>query len=341
MRTLWLCIICLFWMSASVYADVAGYVKVRQSLKALPVGGISVLQQNVDAYRGKVVELTATVRGVSRVGDALIVVLQSADGASVCPRVEDNTSLHEQLGAQLRVLLRVSESNLVGVSDVRLIRAVHEADIARWEAEQAKKQQQQKPPARASSFRPLTSRFNTPVRTGQGTVITFEEWHRAVYDAYARAISRFNPRLKPQQVEVITNSILAFSWYYRVDPRLVVAMVLAESGFRPDAVSRAGAMGLGQLMPGTARGLGVNNPFDPVQNLAGAIRLLHGHLNTYSRGRAYREGTVSWNDIILAMAAYNAGSGAVRKYGGVPPYRETQTYVKRVIELYKQLCGMK
>ncbi|MER3474650.1 MAG: lytic transglycosylase [Armatimonadota bacterium] len=199
----------------------------------------------------------------------------------------------------------------------------------------------QKPLPRTSSLRPLTSRFSAPMRTSQGTVITFEQWHSAVYTAYAGAISRFNPKLKPEQVEVITNSILAFSWYYRVDPRLVVAMVLAESGFRPDAVSRAGAMGLGQLMPGTARGLGVSNPFDPVQNLAGAIRLLHGHLNAYSGGRAYREGTVRWNDIILAMAAYNAGSGAVRKYGGVPPYRETQTYVKRVIAFYKQLCGMK
>lgn len=340
MRAFWLWITFLVCLSAPLWADVAGYVKTRATLKAVPVGGVSYLQGNLDAYRGKVVELTATVRGTSWVGDTLVLVLQSADGASVCPRVVGNTSLQEQIGAQLRVLLHVTENSLVGLSDVELIQAVHESDIARWEADQAKKQTQ-KPPQRASNLRPLASRFNTPLRTSGGVVVTFEEWRSAVYDAYARAISRFNPRLKPQQVEVITNSILAFSWYYRVDPRLVVAMVLAESGFRTDAVSRAGAMGLGQLMPRTARGLGVNNPFDPVQNLAGAIRLLHGHLNKYSGGRAYREGTVSWNDIILAMAAYNAGSGAVRKYGGVPPYRETQTYVRRVIQYYKQLCGIK
>lgn len=338
MRIWWVWTILLFCWCTPLQADVTGFVKARQSLKALPVGGLSYVQQNVDVYRGKVVEITATVKGVSRIGDSQVVVLQSADGVSVCPRVTQ--PLQEQLGAQLRVLLRIGEDNLVGLSSVELIQAVHEADIAQWESQQRKKQEAAKQlPQRAS--RSLVSRFNTPVRTSQGQVITFEQWHSVVYDAYARAISRFNPKLKPQQVEVITNSILAFSWYYRVDPRLVVAMVLAESGFRPDAVSRAGAMGLGQLMPRTARGLGVNNPFDPVQNLAGAIRLLHGHLNTYSGGRAYREGTVSWNDIILAMAAYNAGSGAVRKYGGVPPYRETQTYVKRVIALYKQLCGMK
>lgn len=337
MRVWWICTLLLVSWGTPLWADVAGFVKARQSLRAVPVGGISSLQQNVDVYRGKVVELTATVKGVSRVGDAQVVVLQSADGVSACPRATQ--PLQEQLGAQLRVLVRIGEDNLVGLSSVELLHAVHEADIAQWEAQQRKRQEIAKPPQRTA--RVLTSRFNTPVRTAQGQVITFEQWHSAVYDAYARAISRFNPKLNPQQVEVITNSILAFSWYYRVDPRLVVAMVLAESGFRPDAVSRAGAMGLGQLMPRTARGLGVNNPFDPVQNLAGAIRLLHGHLNTYSGGRAYREGTVSWNDIILAMAAYNAGSGAVRKYGGVPPYRETQTYVKRVIELYRQLCGMK
>lgn len=338
MRAWWVWTILLVCWSAPLWADVAGFVKARQSLKATPVGGISYLQQNVDVYRGKVVELTATVKGVSQIGDTQVVVLQSADGASVCPRVSQ--PLQEQLGAQLRVLLRVGEDNLVGLSHVELIQSVHEADIAQWEAQQQKRQEAMKQSPQRTS-RPLASRFNTPMRTSQGVVITFEQWHNAVYDAYARAISRFNPRLKPQQVEVITNSILAFSWYYRVDPRLVVAMVLAESGFRPNAVSRAGAMGLGQLMPRTAAGLGVSNPFDPVQNLAGAIRLLHGHLNSYSGGRAYREGTVSWNDIILAMAAYNAGSGAVRKYGGVPPYRETQTYVKRVIELYKQLCGIK
>lgn len=336
-RGLWI-VWLLVWCVAPLWADVAGFVSARQSLRAVPVSGVGYLQQNVEAYRGKVVELTATVKGVSRVGAEQVVVLQSADGASVCPRTAQ--PLQEQLGAQLRVLLRIGEENLVGLSSTELLRAVHEADIARWEAQQRARKAQPQSTSRPS--RPLPSRAsNAPVRTGDGQVITYEQWHSAVYDAYARAIARFNPKLKPQQVEVITNSILAFSWYYRVDPRLVVAMVLAESNFRPDAVSRAGAMGLGQLMPGTARGLGVSNPFDPVQNLAGAIRLLHGHLNTYSGGRAYREGTVSWNDIILAMAAYNAGSGAVRKYGGVPPYRETQNYVKRVIAFYKQLCGIK
>lgn len=338
MRVVGWCLLLLAMVTAPLRAEVGEFIKARQRWQAVPVGGVATLQQNLEAYRGRVVELTATVKGASYIGDTLMLVLHTSDGASVYPVVR--YPIQEQIGAQLRVLLRIGEENLVGLSQVELLHAVHEADIARWEAEQKRRTTSAPKQPVERSNRTLSSRFHTPIRTSQGGVVTYEQWHAAVYPAYARAISRFNPKLTAQQVEVITNSILAFSWYYRVDPRLVVAMVLAESGFRPDAVSRAGAMGLGQLMPGTARGLGVSNPFDPVQNLAGSIRLLHGHLNTYSGGRAYREGTASWNDIILAMAAYNAGSGAVRKYGGVPPYRETQNYVRKVVEIYKRLCGI-
>ena len=110
---------------------------------------------------------------------------------------------------------------------------------------------------------------------------------------------------------------------YNVDPKLVQAVVTAESNFNPDAVSHAGAQGLMQLMPATATGLGVENPFDPTQNVDGGVRLLRQLLDRY-------DGNTS-----LALAAYNAGPGAVSKYGGIPPYQETQTYVKRVLELWQ------
>jgi len=149
---------------------------------------------------------------------------------------------------------------------------------------------------------------------------------KEIYGAYRNAIAKFNRRLTPKQADEITSSLLAFSWHYQVDPRLVVAVILAESHFRPDATSRAGAMGLGQLMPGTAAGLGVGNAYDPVQNIGGSIRLIRGHLDKYG-------------NLALALSAYNAGPGAVRKYGGVPPYRETQNYIRRVTSIYKALCG--
>ena len=108
-----------------------------------------------------------------------------------------------------------------------------------------------------------------------------------------------------------------------LDPGLVLAVVAVESAFRPDAVSPKGAQGLMQLMPGTAASLGVRDPFDPEQNLEGGARHLRGLVEEY-RG-----------DLTKALAAYNAGSGAVRRHAGVPPYAETREYVKRVLRRYQ------
>jgi soluble lytic murein transglycosylase-like protein len=91
-------------------------------------------------------------------------------------------------------------------------------------------------------------------------------------------------------------------------------------------------------MPGTAREIGLQNPYDPVQNIGGAVYLLKTRLDKYSGGAA-APGDLTSRHIVLALAAYNAGMGAVKRYGGVPPYRETRNYVKKVERLYRQLCG--
>lgn len=106
---------------------------------------------------------------------------------------------------------------------------------------------------------------------------------------------------------------------YHVPVNLLKAVAKAESGFRADAVSSCGAQGIMQLMPSTAASLGVKNSFDPGQNIMGGAKYLGELLDSFG------------GDPRLAVAAYNAGSGSVRKYGGVPPYAETQNYVKKVL----------
>jgi hypothetical protein len=109
---------------------------------------------------------------------------------------------------------------------------------------------------------------------------------------------------------------------HHVDPSLVRSVVKVESNFNPNAVSPKGAMGLMQLMPSTARSLNVANPFDPAQNVDAGVRHLRKLLDSYG------------GNIRLSLAAYNAGSGAVARSAGVPHFRETQDYVRRITNLY-------
>lgn len=109
-----------------------------------------------------------------------------------------------------------------------------------------------------------------------------------------------------------------------LDPMLIKSVMHAESAFNPDAVSRKGASGLMQLMPGTARRYGVSSIFDPRQNVMGGARYLSYLLDRFD------------GDLELALAGYNAGENAVDRNGGIPPYAETQHYVKKVMDLYRQ-----
>jgi soluble lytic murein transglycosylase-like protein len=122
--------------------------------------------------------------------------------------------------------------------------------------------------------------------------------------------------------EAVDNAVEAAARRHGVDANLVRALIKVESNFNPHAVSRKGAVGLMQLMPYTAKSLNVTNAFDPNQNVDAGVRHLKSLLENYK------------GNLELSLAAYNAGSGAVNRSGGIPPYRETQAYVKKITGLY-------
>ena len=144
---------------------------------------------------------------------------------------------------------------------------------------------------------------------------------------YARVLHHFNPQLPSWQSEDLARHLLSSASKWKIDTNMLAAIVTVESSWHTHAISSAGAIGLGQLMPGTAATLGVD-PHNPAQNLAGAAKYLRGLLETFGSNPHRYE---------LTFAAYNAGPKAVERYGGVPPYYETQRYVVKVLRAWNEL----
>jgi soluble lytic murein transglycosylase-like protein len=158
-------------------------------------------------------------------------------------------------------------------------------------------------------------------RDDAGTIVLSDQPLTNAVSTYTvrNSVIRTTRSVSTSEVQSIYDEVIeSAAATHGVRPELVRAVIQVESGFNPRARSNKGAMGLMQLMPGTAADLGVDNPWDPVQNIQGGVAYL---------GSLIRE----FGDEVLALAAYNAGPGAVNRYGQrVPPYRETQDYVQKI-----------
>lgn len=312
--------------------------------------------QGVDAarhpggYAGRTLDIAVTVSGLVTAGadrTALLTLGNDAASGSDSVSVPLPSNLRAaswlDTGVRVRALLVAAPDDPALPSGLRLAAVAPEGDVVAAEKKEAAHQA-----ALARTLPFLTDvRPARPLRRPRVEASDYRGRPAgalsaralAIYAPYRGLVRRWNRRLSEADVDKITTSVLYFSDRNDIDPRLVIATIIAESDFDIHSTSRAGAMGLAQIMPDEARGLGVTNAYDLVQNIGAAVHLLRGHLDKYG-GAPANAGVIPFDQIALTMAAYNAGPGAVRKYHGVPPYRETRRYVARITTLYRQMCGL-
>lgn len=276
----------------------------------------------------RVVEIKCIVKGVMELESGVSLYVEYPDNRG--EQVIDATTIPSWLkgGAiTARLLVKATRTEQYGALKLELLGAISNEEMAKREAASAKTAYSPVSPDRTTtSTRGKSVTRTTPTKTALPS--------QEITHIYAKFIQNHNKRLAYDRAYEIAHYIIKWSLTYKLDARLVVALVITESDFKPTTISSAKAMGLGQLMQVNCDEYGITDPWDTNQNLYGTCRQLREHLNRYP-------GThdMDTNRLTLALAAYNAGPGNVKKYGGVPPFRETQNYIKRVFARYQRLCS--
>jgi hypothetical protein len=327
---------------SSPYKGANAYFYVRDKAQLVESYTPEEVQTQPAKFAGRLVEVRGVVTAVAGSENQTTLLLEAGENGPAVPvSLPPDKGPAEwsflDVGSSIRALCQVVTLAGSSSGSLELVIPVKEHEAVAVDQERAKVAA-----AKTEALRQRTQSSSRPPTKasrglGAGTMRQAAQprFSRSqVLDAYSSAVRYFNRRLTPAQSQKIATTIIEYSLRYGLDARLVMAVVAVESNFNQHAVSPVGAMGLGQLMPGTAGDLGVGNAFDLRQNLEGSTRLLKNHIVNMSDGRPTGEA------IKLALACYNAGAGAVKKYKGIPPYRETQNYVKKITRLYRQMCGL-
>lgn len=244
------------------------------------------------------------------------------------------TKTELQLTPTLELIASVAEQDALMIDEELILEIERKAEAARKKAEADRIANEQKA-SRGGTRSVFAGNVENPIIGDIGSARpNLSSAYAAIVPDYMSMILANNKNLPLNQAQFIAECVIAYSSQYGVDARLVMALIQHESNFNPLSTSSKGAMGLGQLMPDTAKGLGITDAYDIEQNVYGTVRTLRGHLERQSK-----ESKDVTDLLVRALSAYNAGPGAVAKYDGMPPYAETQAYVQRVIKTYLKLSG--
>ncbi len=341
----------LLCLSLPALAQTADYEVARAAAKAPRFETGAELSDQSRAFVGKTIELRGTVKGLFSRGGVFTVMLQLGDDSSILLDAGADLRANPLLraGKFLRVLCRVdgvtgrdAALTLLSLTDraepVALLKkdddgiAIAPPGVSAPAPAAILLQPETDLPPIGTNGTLAPAALAAPRTVANAKMVStnpyfgFTDAHRANYRALIR---RINPKLSPDAADNIAGALLSASQAQNLDPRFLCAIVQVESDFDPSCLSESGAMGLAQLMPFNLKPLGVQNAWDPMQNLHGAARLLRQNLNIYA---AQKDGT------LLAVAAYHAGVGAVNRAGLKVPKATTQRYVWKVYYAYRALA---
>ena len=342
-KIIFILILCLFSLSLFAAPPLSGEEYIKQLKKLKPSKNIASLLNDTKNGLGYV-EVRGTVQNIFDFGEQKYCTLQLNNSnidfiyVNIPEDIDNDDLLNKNIACVLKWDILSLNQNVVQTIqlnkdeqyDIEFFAYLE--PVTAYESELSSKVHQYGKP---SSFI-MPQELTTPeekTETPQKTYYISSSGKSKIFNI----IKTVNNKISDPIATAYAEYILAYSGGYGVDPLFTCAIITAESRFKSTATSRAGAQGLGQLMPGTARGLGLNNAYDPQQGIYGTAKYLKNV--SFQLFKKY-PAQLTLSQLKMVIAAYNAGPRAVKKYGGIPPYNETKNYVSAVLKNYSKFLNM-